>query len=402
MARQADCLRSVEQASPAGEISPSTHGRQRARRPQVGYFSHSTAPLIIIDKACRANIMPTDIIRAGALWGYCPLVRLLAHDPELILADMGLSEAALDDPDHYIPRPDVIALLEHSAVRLTCPDFGMRLAGLQDVHVLGALAFAIRNAVDVRGALVAASKYLHYHSPSVTLTVEPGDRANEVRIVFDYAHQRSSADNPQMTEQTIGLACRIDHHLTGERERPRRVTFAHAQISPSSIYAEHLGLMPEFDAAADSICMNRRELDLPMKNANPQLQVIIERYLDLEGPRPGPELRRRVRQAVAQIMRNGPVTIEDVAEMLSMHSRTLQRRLMAEGTSFERVRDDVRKSVAEIHLADALVPLAHVAFVLGYANQSVLSRSCLRWFGKTPLAMREALNGRPGPSPRAN
>mgnify|MGYP003507391567 CR=1 FL=1 len=38
------------------------------------------------------------------------------------------------------------------------------------------------------------------------------------------------------------------------------------------------------------------------------------------------------------------------------------------------------------------MPLAHVAFLLGYANQSVLTRSCLRWFGKTPLAMRDELN----------
>ncbi len=338
--------------------------------------------------------MQTDIIRAGALWGFGSLVRSLAHDPTPLLAEVGLSEANLDDPDHYIPRPAVIALLELSAGRLNCPDFGMRLARLQDVNILGALAFAIRNAADMRGALTAAAKYLHYHSPSVTLAIEPSDRANEVRIVFAYAHQQSSADNPQMTEQNITLACRIDHHLTGERERPRRVTFAHAQISPSAVYAEHLGLMPEFAAPVDCFCMNRRELELPMKNANPQLQTIVERYLELNAPKPGPEIRRRVHQAVARIMRNGAASIEDVGQMLNMHPRTLQRRLMAEGASFEKVRDDVRKNMAEIYLADDLVPLAHVAFLLGYANQSVLTRSCLRWFAKTPLAMRGELNGR--------
>ncbi|MGH6950132.1 MAG: AraC family transcriptional regulator ligand-binding domain-containing protein [Vitreimonas sp.] len=338
--------------------------------------------------------MPTDIIRAGALWGYSPLTRSLSHDPEPLLAEVGLSEAAIDNPDHYIPRPAVIALLERTAERLACPDFGMRLADLQDVNVLGALAFAIRNAVDLRGALTAAARHLHYHSPSVTLKIQPSDRPNEVRIVFDYAHQRSSADNPQMTEQNISLACRIDHHLTGDRARPRRVTFAHAQISPSAVYVEHLGLTPEFGAPVDSFCLNRHELDLPMKNANPQLQAIVERYLEMNAPKPGPEIGRRVYQAVAQIMRNGAASIEDVGQMLNMHPRTLQRRLMAQGTSFEKVRDEVRRSMAEIYLADDLVPLAHVAFLLGYANQSVLTRSCLRWFAKTPLAVRDELNGR--------
>ena len=338
--------------------------------------------------------MPTDIIRAGALSGFCLLTRSLGGDPQSLLADVGLSEAALDDPDHYVPRPAVIALLERSAERLASPDLGLRLASLQDVNVLGVLAFAIRNAVDLRGALAAATKYVHYHSPSVTLTIEAGDNEHEVRMVFDYAHQRSSADNPQMTEQNISLAFRIDRHLTGDRERPRRVTFAHAQISPSEVYLQHLGLKPEFDAAVDSICLNRRELALPMKNANPQLQSIVERYLELNAPTPGPDISRRVHQALARIMRNGPASIEDVSEMLKMHPRTLQRRLMEEGTSFEKARDDVRRGMAEIYLADDLVPLAHVAFLLGYANQSVLSRSCVRWFGKTPLAMREAFKGR--------
>lgn len=335
-----------------------------------------------------------DIIRAGALWGYCPLTRFLAHDPQPLLAEVGLSEAGLDNLDHFIPRPAVVALLEHSAARLDCPDFGLRLAGVQDVNILGALAFAIRNAPDVRGALTAAAKHLHYYSPSVTLTLEPSDNANDIRIVFDYANQKSPADNPQMTEQTIGLFCRVDHHLTGDRYRPTRVTFAHAPISSSDVYLEHLGLTPEFGAAADSIWMDRRELAMPMKNANPQLQTIVERYLELNSPKPGPDIGRRVHQATAQIMRNGNATIEDAAHMLGMHPRTLQRRLTDGGTTFEKIRDDVRRCMAEIYLANVVVPLAQVAHLLGYANQSVLTRSCIRWFGKTPLAMRQQVAGR--------
>ena len=86
--------------------------------------------------------------------------------------------------------------------------------------------------------------------------------------------------------------------------------------------------------------------------------------------------------------------LEDVADLLNMHPRTLQRRLTSEGTTFERVRDDARRRLAEIYLANDVVPLAHVAQLLGYASQSVLTRSCLRWFGKTPLAMRQQVTGR--------
>ncbi len=336
----------------------------------------------------------SDIIRAGVLWGYCPLTRFLAHDPRPLLAEAGLSEADIDNPDRFIPRPAVIALLEHSAKRLDCPDFGLRLAGVQDVNILGALAFAIRNAPDVRGALAAASKHLNYYSPSATLTVKLGAAGNEARIAFDYANQKSPAENPQMTEQSTCLLLRVNRHLTGHHYRPTRVTFAHAPISSSDVYIEHLGLTPEFGADVDSIFVDRRELDMPLKNAKPQLQPIVERYLELNAPAPGPDISRRVHHAVTEVMRNGNASIEDVSEMLHMHPRTLQRRLTAEGTTFERVRDDVRRRMAELYLANHVVPLAQVAHLLGYANQSVLTRSCLRWFGKTPLAMRQQITAR--------
>ena len=334
-----------------------------------------------------------DIIRAGALWGYCQLTRFLAHDPNPLLEEVGLSEADLDDPDQFVPRPSVSALLEHSATRLDCSDFGLRLAGVQDVNILGALAFAIRNAPDFRSALATMVKHVHYHSPLTAITIESGECPSEERIAFHYT-AAVTPSGAQLVEHAVGLFCRIDHHLTGDRYRPTRVTFRHSPVSSSDVYAEHLGLTPEFDAPVVSVSIDRRELTTPLKTANPQLQAIVERYIELNTPKPGPDTERRVHQAVAQIMRNANATIEDVAGMMNMHPRTLQRRLTAEGTTFEKVRDEVRRRMAEIYLANEVVPLAHVAHLLGYANQSVLTRSCLRWFGKTPLAMRQQVTGR--------
>jgi AraC-like DNA-binding protein len=92
-------------------------------------------------------------------------------------------------------------------------------------------------------------------------------------------------------------------------------------------------------------------------------------------------------------MRHDNASVQDVALMLNVHPRTLQRRLTEEGTTFEKMRDDVRREMAQAHLANDVVPLAQVAHILGYANQSVLTRSCLRWFGKTPLQVRQQIAG---------
>ena len=291
-----------------------------------------------------------------------------------------------------MPRPAVVALLERSAEALGRPDFGLRLAGVQDVHILGALSFAIRHAPDLRASIATVVAHAHYHAPQVAVTIATAD-ANEERILFHQASSHAPPAGAQMTEHGIGLFCRIYRHVTGGRFRPAGIDFVHVARSSSDVYVEHLGVAPRFSADAVAVRVDRRDLALPLKTSNPQFQALVERYLELNSPHVGPDVSKRVHQAVWQVMRHGNASIDDVASMLHMHARTLQRRLMEEGTTFERVRDDVRRRLAEVYLANEVVPLVHVAQLLGYSNQSVLTRSCLRWFGKTPLAMRQDVIG---------
>lgn len=79
-----------------------------------------------------------------------------------------------------------------------------------------------------------------------------------------------------------------------------------------------------------------------------------------------------------------------VAAQFNLHPKTLQRRLATEGTTFAQEMDRVRQEVAERYLRDTDSSLSHLTHALGYAEQSVLIRSCRRWFGRGPTAQREA------------
>lgn len=71
-----------------------------------------------------------------------------------------------------------------------------------------------------------------------------------------------------------------------------------------------------------------------------------------------------------------------------MSGRTLQRRLEAEGTSFSEVLDRVRADLARSYVKDADLPLAEVAYRLGFSDFSTFSRAFKRWMGKAPGAYR--------------
>jgi AraC-like DNA-binding protein len=73
-----------------------------------------------------------------------------------------------------------------------------------------------------------------------------------------------------------------------------------------------------------------------------------------------------------------------------MHRRTLNRRLMRLGTTFQDALDDVRLDVSTQLLADHHISVDDIAAALGYASVSPFMRSFRRWTGTTPGQWRRA------------
>jgi AraC-like DNA-binding protein len=82
------------------------------------------------------------------------------------------------------------------------------------------------------------------------------------------------------------------------------------------------------------------------------------------------------------------VSPEDVAAMLHMSARTLQRRLESEGTRFSEVLDRVRERHARRLLMDPSLGLAEIAYRAGFADLATFSRAFKRWTGIPPGAFR--------------
>ena len=69
---------------------------------------------------------------------------------------------------------------------------------------------------------------------------------------------------------------------------------------------------------------------------------------------------------------------------LHVSVRTLQRKLVAAGTTFKEVSEAVRSRLAEEYLTDPKVSIAEVAFLLGFSDQSSFNRAFGRWTGVSP------------------
>ena len=98
---------------------------------------------------------------------------------------------------------------------------------------------------------------------------------------------------------------------------------------------------------------------------------------------------RRVAILFMQHMAFGKPDAADIAAQLHISLRSLQRRLMDEGSSWSQVTDEVRKMVACRELQQTGRPLFEIALLTGFSDPRAFMRAFRRWTGMTPAAYRK-------------
>jgi AraC-like DNA-binding protein len=341
------------------------------------------------DKWREDGLLPT-VVRAPSLRGYRELVIDLGGNPVRLLRQAGIKPSALDQLEAFITFESLITLLEHSAADLDCADFGLRLAERQDIGILGTLAVAMRHSATVGEAAQCASRYLSVHNPAVAFKVGPGTEASQTVLSFDILLEHPPQWS-QAAEHGIGLAWRILRLLSEAHSPLRQVRFPHARIGPRASYRRRFGAELIFQAPQAALVVDSVVLQLPISEHNDQLHDLATSYLESRLPARRRSFQLQVRGAIETLLGSGSCSYRRVAQTLFVHPRTLQRRLADEGTTFEAIKDEVRRDLAQRYLAQPEVPLTQVAALLDYSEQSAFTRSCQRWFSTTPSALRTRL-----------
>lgn len=331
-----------------------------------------------------------SVVRSAALRGFRATAAELGGNADRLATVVGLPDGALDADDQLVPVEVLVALLEFAAAELDCPDLGLRLAARQDIGTLGPLALAMRASATVGEAFECVARYLLVHSRTVTLTLvpDPDDARGVVALRYDI-----SGGSP-VTNQGIDLGMGFVHRaiteLVGGSYGLRSVDLPYRPGAPIATYESFFGAPVRIDRPVGLLRLPASVLRQPLKGgANPYLRQLAEAFLaELLPEHTSRATAPRVQVAIEQILGTAPVTITTVAAMLSMHPRTLQRRLAAENTAFATLLDDVRRHAARRYLATTDMPLAQVAALLGLSEQAVLTHLCRRWWSATPTGIR--------------
>ena len=311
-------------------------------------------------------------------------------DLKPLLRSAGLSASELSRKDMRIGVASQIKFLELAAKALKDPLLGFRLARDGELRQIGLLHYLAASSETLGDAMDRVQRYSSIANAGLVLKCS-GDR--NFTIALRYAGVARHSDRQQM-ECFVTMLVRFCRASTHRRLNPIGVHFVHRRASESPELEKYFGCQIEFDADTDQIIFDNKAKQLPLVSADPYLNEILlrdcEQALAYRRSRAS-SLRIAIENAITPLLPHGKARLDAVAQTLGMSSRTLARRLNAEGLGFGEILNQLRSDLARHCLGEANLSISQIAWLLGYQGVSAFSHGCRRWTGMNPRRMRDKL-----------
>jgi AraC-like DNA-binding protein len=341
----------------------------------------------MVKQPIHSGLTSEGTIRAAALLGFRRLVRDTGGEPEAFLRDSGIDPTALASPDNRISYAAMIRMLEDCAQQLDCPNFGLRLSDYQDMNILGPAALIAYYSDTVSEALRAITTYFYVHTTAAAVQLVRMDSSYTLltfEVLIPGLHARA-----QINELSIGIGQSLLNLLTGPGFHSEHVQFTHSRPKDLRPLIRRFGNHLQFEQSLNSLTLPNSVLAKPVSTANPEFRKIAIDYVrDHLGGAEDNRVRRVV-LLVHQLLPTGRCSLQNVADVLGMHPRTLQRELRSSSADFRGIVDRTRRELVTDYLLETRATLSQVSAMLGYSDQAAFNNAFQRWYGVPPGRWRK-------------
>ncbi|MFN8572137.1 MAG: AraC family transcriptional regulator ligand-binding domain-containing protein [Gemmatimonadaceae bacterium] len=299
-----------------------------------------------------------------------------------LLDQAGLSWESLEYPDARIPAPTVLGLWNalrqrtgDDTLQLTAPAI-LPFGAYRIIDYLVAASTTVGDGIQRFAhffSLIAESLELDVSRTAgryqVTLTTTDGGAVPPVYVDYVFA----------------ALVSRIQLRICPALQ-VQRLDLRQPEPRHPDIYRRVFGAPVHFASPHDRLSIDVDVWGAPTVNGDAALVALLEdhaRILASRPARPATGFTEDVKRAITATLAGGS-SAELVARTLNVSVRTLQRKLIASGTTFRELSESVRGQLAEGYLSDKRVSVSEVAVLLGFSEQSAFNRAFRRWTGESP------------------
>jgi AraC-like DNA-binding protein len=330
---------------------------------------------------------PPEIVtvRSGGLRSSVDLLRELGHDPVPLVLASGLTLDVFEDPESEVPLGAGLRLLGACVRASGLPHFCLMAGARNSLATLGVFGLIAQTAPDIRTAIDDLIGFLSVHDrfAGVRLTTDGGTATLQYVV-----HYPAVPGVELASDITIAALIRMLRALCGDDWSPTRVSMPRARPAQIQPFEETLGTEIIFGAEVGAIAFPLHWLTRAPPGANPSLRSYFGGLVRMAQLSSGSDVERVRRIARLQLVGGGP-SADSAAAVLGIHRRTMARRLAAEGLTFKQLVGDLRFEMACDMLTSTSEPMARIAEMLGYSDQTVFSRAFSRRFGRPPSHLRK-------------
>ena len=316
-------------------------------------------------------------------------------DQRALLESVGVDPDSPVDPKFMVADTDYYAFLE--TIARSDPnaiDLPLRVGATMRCEEYGAFGLAWKSALNLRGSCERAERYARVLTSVATYQVRDAEEGIYMQLHRDGERRLGLHLS---NEATIASIAAISQEVSTTEFQPLEIYFRHKAPRSTATHERHFGCPVRFGAEIDALLVSTAQMLRPNRLGDRSISKFFDTHLDEELSKydDSASLERRVRIQVSQALSAGVPRISDIAGCLGLSGRTLQRRLSDRGYSYQTLVDESRRELSNRLLQETEYPLAQVAFLTGFSEQSAFNRAFKRWAGQTPRSFRIKAQSKP-------
>ena len=323
---------------------------------------------------------------------------LISHgcDADRILAQAGIPPEELRQPHARVPIAQTSRLWQLAVQASGDSAFGLSVAShvrANTFHALGLSLAASPTLFDAFGRLL---RYFRIVSDAGELRFEQVGECCHFELHVPEDH----AVSPEAVDAFMSCIVRMCRSLASpQKAEPLELGLRRPQPLASERFTQAFRCPVHFAAPCNRLSFRLVDLQARLRDGDANLAmhhdpILVKMLAQVDEG----NLQERIRGLLVELLPQGGVTQEVLAQRLGLSMRTLQRRLQQQAVSYSAILDEARMAVAQRLLAQEFYALGEVAYLLGFSDLSAFSRFFKRATGQAPGSYRRA-HQRPGSDP---
>jgi AraC-like DNA-binding protein len=314
-----------------------------------------------------------------------------ADEIELICKAGGITPVQLEDAEQKLTLDQNCAIMDAALSISGDQCLGLHIGEKITPVVLGITGHLMQSSKDVLTALQNLQEFTAAFTRLYDFRLElRGDEAFYYSEPLEIWNDMSPGTARHSVDISFAGALHILRLLTGVSLQPKKVMYRYTRMADTHEHERVLKCRPLFNQACNCIVFDLPDMQLQVIGYNKELNIVFKNLLEAElnKQQNGSSFTAEVKQMIFRHFQFTFPQLEEIAELMLITPRTLQRKLQDENTSFRVLSDSIKEELACKLLSTTTLSVAEIAYKLGYAEPSSFQRAFRQWTGKTPTTFR--------------